>query len=157
MIQTIYCYYYTAHSTTWEPDTALYPFEDRPKTSWPPFARWNLFRGAPHHLRCVLPSRMPRAMPSVSRGAAGSRMTKGRPLPPMGVLSIPRSREVRLSTASGAISDDAPADEVPADDSQAPIDLVSETFESDGSASDSDHSSDVAEHVDQAFFLPRAP
>ena len=47
--------------------------------------------------------------------------------------------------------DDAPAD-VPADDSQAPIDLVSETSESSDSASDSDHSSDVAvvEPVDQA-------
>ena len=39
-----------------------------------------------------------------------------------------------------------------ADDAQAPIDLVSETFESDGSASDSDNSSDAAvvEPVDQA-------
>ena len=48
--------------------------------------------------------------------------------------------------------DDAPADEVPADDSQAPIDLVSETSESSDSASDSDHSSDVTivEPVDQA-------
>ena len=33
--------------------------------------------------------------------------------------------------------DDVPANEVPADDSQAPIDLVSESSESDGSASDS--------------------
>ena len=49
--------------------------------------------------------------------------------------------------------DDAtPADKAPADDAQAPIDLVSETSESDGSASDSDNSSDVAvvEPVDQA-------
>ena len=48
--------------------------------------------------------------------------------------------------------DDAPADEAPADDAQAPIDLVSDPSESDGSASDSDHSSDVAivEPVDQA-------
>ena len=46
---------------------------------------------------------------------------------------------------AGVLSpDDAPADEVPADDSQVPIDLVSETSESSDSASDSDHSSDVA-------------
>ena len=31
MIQTIYCYYYTAHSATWEPDAAVYPFEDTPQ------------------------------------------------------------------------------------------------------------------------------
>ena len=31
MVQTIYCYYFTAHSTTWEPDTVVYPFEDRPQ------------------------------------------------------------------------------------------------------------------------------
>ena len=51
--------------------------------------------------------------------------------------------------------DDAPADEVPADDSQAPIDLVSETSESDGSAGNSDHSSDAAivESVDQAAVV----
>ena len=43
-------------------------------------------------------------------------------------------------------------DEAPADDAQAPIDLVSDTSESAGSLSDSDHSSDVAivEPVDQA-------
>ena len=42
--------------------------------------------------------------------------------------------------------------EVPASDAQAPIDLVSDTSESHGSASGSDHSSDVAivEPVDQA-------
>ena len=51
------------------------------------------------------------------------------------------------------LPDDAtPADKAPANDAQAPIDLVSETSESDGSASDSDNSSDVAvvEPVDQA-------
>ena len=31
MIQTIYCYYYTAHSTTWELDAAVYPFDNRPQ------------------------------------------------------------------------------------------------------------------------------
>ena len=31
MVQTIYCYYFTAHSTAWEPDTVVYPFEDRPQ------------------------------------------------------------------------------------------------------------------------------
>ena len=31
MVQTIYCNYFTAHSATWEPDTAVYPFEDRPQ------------------------------------------------------------------------------------------------------------------------------
>ena len=31
MIQTIYSYYYTAHSTTWELDAAVYPFDDRPQ------------------------------------------------------------------------------------------------------------------------------
>ena len=46
----------------------------------------------------------------------------------------------------------SPAEAVPADDGQAPIDLVSENSESSDSASDSDHSSDVAivEPVDQA-------
>ena len=29
-VQTIYCYYHTAHSTTWELDAAVYPFKDRP-------------------------------------------------------------------------------------------------------------------------------
>ena len=50
------------------------------------------------------------------------------------------------------LRDDAPAEEVPADYSPAPIDLVSENSESSDSASDSDHSSDVAivEPVDQA-------
>ena len=44
------------------------------------------------------------------------------------------------------------SDEAPVDDAQAPIDLVSDTSESAGSLSDSDHSSDVAivEPVDQA-------
>ena len=47
--------------------------------------------------------------------------------------------------------DEAPADKVSADDFHAPIDLVSETSKSSDSASDSDHSSDVAivEPVDQ--------
>ena len=31
MVQTVYCYYYTAHSTTWEPGTEVYPFDDRPQ------------------------------------------------------------------------------------------------------------------------------
>ena len=71
-------------------------------------------------------------------------------------MVVPPSLNLRLLSP-----DDAPADEVPADDAQAPIDLVSETSESDGSASDSDHSSDVAivEPVDQAaaVFLTQAP
>ena len=48
--------------------------------------------------------------------------------------------------------DDAPAEAFFADDARSPIDLVSDTSESSGSASDSDHSSDVAivEPVDQA-------
>ena len=48
--------------------------------------------------------------------------------------------------------DDTPAETAPADDAQAPIDLVSDTSEFNGSASDSDHSSDVVivEPADQA-------
>ena len=48
--------------------------------------------------------------------------------------------------------DAAPADEVPAEEAQAPIDLVSDSSESTGNSSDSDDSSVVAvvEPVDQA-------
>ena len=31
MVQTVYCYYFTAHSTTWTLDPEVYPFEDRPQ------------------------------------------------------------------------------------------------------------------------------
>ena len=31
MVQTVYCYYFTAHSTTWTLDPEGYPFEDRPQ------------------------------------------------------------------------------------------------------------------------------
>ena len=31
MVQTVYCYYYTAHSTTWTLDPDAYPFDDRPQ------------------------------------------------------------------------------------------------------------------------------
>ena len=30
-VQTVYCYYFTAHSTTWTLDPEVYPFEDRPQ------------------------------------------------------------------------------------------------------------------------------
>ena len=31
MVQTVCCYYFTAHSTTWTLDLEVYPFEDRPQ------------------------------------------------------------------------------------------------------------------------------
>ena len=31
MVQTVYCYYFTAHSTTWTLDPEVYPFEDKPQ------------------------------------------------------------------------------------------------------------------------------
>ena len=104
MIQTIYCYYYTAYSTTWEPDAALYPFEDRPQDILATIRLLEpVFWGpVPLALRITFPDATFHALRLTLRHRRLPH-DEGQVLALMGELSIPRSREVRLSTASGAI------------------------------------------------------
>ena len=64
MVQTIYCCYYTAHSTTWEPDAEVYPFDNRPPGHPGHFACWRpaktgLCLRFRRNTQCVLWLRLP--------------------------------------------------------------------------------------------------
>ena len=94
--------YFTAHSTTWEPDTAVY-HEDRPQhiidticplepVSW---------SSVPLALRIIFPDDTSHALTSPC-GAGDFQTTKHSSLLLIEVLSVPRSRAVELSIASGA-------------------------------------------------------
>ena len=52
MVQTVYCYYFTAHSTTWTLDPEAYPFEDRPHHILDTMCTW---ASAPLALRITFP------------------------------------------------------------------------------------------------------
>ena len=89
-----------AHSTTWEPDTVVYPFEDRPQ----------------HIMDTIRPlswSSVPLALRITFPDATSHALRKNSSLLRMGVLPIPRSRAAKLSIASGATPVLTPAAPLP--------------------------------------------
>ena len=93
------------------------------------------------------------ALPGLLRAMMRAPTSGGPPLTkPVEPEDVPELMGGGAGPAVPLPDDATPADTAPANDAQASIDLVSETSESDGSASNSDNSSDVAvvESVDQA-------